>query len=134
MPLLLSINCRWGNLQSCESPHDLATHLDAAFHAAEELRVAVALFLANSRFEAGVIRRTLASLGPFLGGNLAGLTGALPGLPVGPLQLVHLGQLGGLLGVEIGQRRLLPASLEGLQVIADLLPADVQSQGDLRLR
>ena len=54
----------------------------------------------------------LAPLGLLLGGDLAGLAGALPGLPVGSLQFVDLGQLGCLPGIEVRQGRLLPAPLQ----------------------
>jgi hypothetical protein len=134
MPGLLPVRSRRGDLQGRERPGDFATQLDAALHTPEELRVAVARFLADAGLAAGFVPLAAAFLDPFLGGDLAGLAGSFPGLPVGPLQLVHPGQLGRLLGVEVRQGRLLPPPLENFQVVADLLPADVQSLGNLVVR
>src|SRR5262249_19321939 len=57
MPLFLSVGGRRGDLYGGEGAQDLAAQLDAALHAAQKLRIAVARFLADAGFAAGVFGR-----------------------------------------------------------------------------
>jgi hypothetical protein len=129
MPFLLSVGRCRGNLHGRESSGDLASQLDAAFHAPKELRVAVAPLAARARFQAVSGRRR--SL--FLERLLTILAAPLPGLPVSPFQLIDAGQLPKLCLCEVVEPLPLPLGLNGPQVPAHGALADADGLGDLSL-
>jgi hypothetical protein len=110
MPLLLSVRSRRGNLQGRVGPDDLATHFDAALHASEKLRVAVAAFAARACLEAVSRGRR----GLLLDRLRALVATAFPGVPVLPLQTVNAGQFTELGVMEVIQSLPLPLGLDGL--------------------